>query len=150
MFDKLSRHILDTQNECTLCWITRDGSPAATVVSFMVNDKGLWMTALEGCPRVRAIGRDNRVSVVVSGKGSEAGDTRCVSMRGHCIIHRDKKIRDWFFPLFSKRVLDKSKVGASMMAKSMSNIDNTVLQFIPEKIIPYDAQEMMKMANSIS
>lgn len=130
-----------------LCWITSDGSPAATVVSFMAADESLWMTALEGCSRVRAITRDTRVSIVVSGKGSKVGDTRCVSMRGRCIIHRDKKIRDWFFPTFSRCVLYKSKTGASMMSKSMNNEDNIVLQFIPEKIIPYDAQKMMEMAN---
>lgn len=147
MLDELSEKILAAQNECTLSWITQDGSPAATVVSFLYADDYLWMTALQGSPRVRAISRDNRVAVTVSGKGSKAGDTRCVSMRGQCEVLSDAAIRDWFFPKFSRRVLHKSRIGASMMAKSMNSPENLVLKFHVEKAIPYDAQRMMKMAN---
>lgn len=147
MYDALTEKILAAQNECTLSWVTRDGSPAATVVSFLYDDGFIWMTALSGCARVRAIGRDDRVAVVVSGKGSKAGDTRCVSMRGHCEILADAETRDWFFPRFSRRVLHKSRIGATMMAKSMNNESNLVLKFTPEKVMPYDAQRMMKAAN---
>ena len=147
MLDQLSEKILTAQNECSLSWITQDGSPAATIVSFLYKDDCLWMTALEGAARVSAIQRDARVAITVTGKGSDLGDTRCVSMRGRCDIFRDKKTRDWFFPQFSKRVLDKSRMGASMMAKSMNNEDNVVLKFSVEKVIPYDAQRMMKLAN---
>lgn len=147
MFDALSRKILDAQNECTLSWITKEGSPAATVVSFIVEDDCLWMTAINGSARDIAISRDGRVAVVVSGAGSKVGDTRCVSMRGRCEILRDAKTRDWFFPKFSKRVLHKSRIGAKMMSSSMNNASNVVLKFTPEKVIPYDAQKMMKLAN---
>lgn len=146
-FDALSLKILQAQRECTLCWITRDGSPAATVVSFLFEEDCLWMTAQAGCARDIAISRDGRVAVVVSGTGSKAGDTRCVSMRGHCAILRDEQTRSWFFPRFAKRVLYKSRIGARMMASSMNNEANVVLKFRPEKIIPYDAQKMMKLAN---
>lgn len=147
MFDALSEKILHAQNECTLSWITKDGSPAATVVSFLYDDGCIWMTALTGSARDIAISRDNRVAVVVSGKGSKAGDTRCVSMRGHCDIMRDSATLDWFFPLFSRKVLYKSRIGASLMSKSMNNDSNMVIKFTPDKVIPYDAQKMMKMAN---
>ena len=147
MLDALSEKILAAQNECTISWITQDGSPAATVVSFLYADECLWMTALAGSPRIRAISRDNRIAVTVSGKGSKAGDTRCVSMRGYCDILSDAATRDWFFPKFSKRVLHKSRMGASMMSKSMNSPENLVLKFHIEKVIPYDAQRMMKMAN---
>jgi len=46
MLDKLALELLDAQNECTLSWVTRDGSPAATVVSFVYSDGCIWMTAL--------------------------------------------------------------------------------------------------------
>lgn len=147
MLDKLARDILDAQNECTLCWVTRDGSPAATVVSFIYADDCIWMTALAGAARVRAIRRDPRVAVVVSGSGSKMGDTRCVSIRGRCEILADKATRDWFFPRFGKRVLHKSRIGARMMASTMNNDSNIVLRFTPEKAKSYDAQKAMRMAN---
>jgi hypothetical protein len=66
-------------------------------------------------------------------------------MRGHCEIVDDAASRDWFFPLFSKKVLN-NRMGAKMMSKAMNNSDNLVLKFSPEKVIPYDAQSMMKLA----
>ena len=38
MFDDLSEKILLAKNECSLSWITQDGSPAATVVSFLYEE----------------------------------------------------------------------------------------------------------------
>lgn len=147
MLDKLALELLDAQNECTLCWVTRDGSPAATVVSFVYADDCIWMTALADAPRVRAISRHPQVAVVVSGSGSRMGDTRCVSLRGRCDILTDKATRDWFFPRFGKRVLSKSRVGAKMMAASMNNDNNVVMRFTPQKAKSYDAQKAMRMAN---
>ncbi len=147
MTDALTEKLFKHQNECTLSWITQDGSPASTVVSYLYHDGEIWMTALAGTPRVKAITRDPRVSVVVSGKGSKVGDTRCLSMRGRCQLLADQDTRDWFFPLFSRRVLHKSRVGASMMAKSMNNSSNLLLRFTPEKFIPYDARRAMQAAN---
>jgi len=145
MFDDFSLKLFKAQNECSLSWVCQDGGPAVTVVSFIYEDGYIWMTAMTSQARVRAIRRNPKVAVVVSGKGSKVGDTRCVSMRGHCEVLDDADIRDWFFPLFSKKVLN-NRLGAKMMAKSMNNASNLVLKFKPEKIIPYDAQSMMKMA----
>lgn len=147
-YDELSRSLLQGQNECSLSWITRDGSPASTIVSYLFKDNALWMTALAGSARVGAISRDNRVSVVITGKGADLGEARCVAMRGNCHIHRDAQTRNWFFPEFAGHVLPDSETGAAMMANAMNTADNLVLQFVPEKIIPYDAQKMMRAANS--
>ncbi len=145
MFDDFSLKLFKAQNECTLSWICQDGGPASTVVSFIYEDEAIWMTAMTHQARVRAIARHPQTSVVVSGKGSKMGDTRCVSMRGKCEVINSAEIKDWFFPKFSRKVLN-NRVGASMMSKSMNNDDNLVLKFTPNKVIPYDAQKMMKMA----
>ena len=105
------------------------------------------MTALEGSARVQAIGRNAATALVVSGRGTALGDARCISMRGECLIHRDAQVRDWFFPLFSQRVLPDSAAGAAGMAAMMNNAANTVLEFVPAKVIPYDAHEAMAAAN---
>lgn len=147
MFDKLTKQLLAAQNECTLSWVTQDGSPAATVVSFFYEQDAIWMTAITNSPRIRAINRDPRVAVVVSGTGTKVGHTRCVSMRGVCEVLDDSETKDWFFPKFAKAVLHKSRMGAKMMASSMNNANNTVIKFTPEKVKSYDAQKMMNMAN---
>lgn len=147
MFDDFCLKLFKAQNECALSWITQDGSPASTVVSFVYKDDAIWMTALTGSARLRAVMRDNRVAVVVSGSGSKIGNTRCVSMRGEAEVIHDQEVKDWFFPEFSKAVLRKSWTGAKMMSSSMNNASNAVIKFTPDKIIPYDAQKMMKLAN---
>ncbi len=146
-FDKLSLDLFEAQNECTLSWITCDSSPAATIVSYLLHDDTLWMTALASSARVRAIDRDKRVSVVVSGMGTTVGEARCLAMRGDCFVHDDQANRDWFFPALGKRVLPNSETGAAMMAASMNNSANLILQFVPKKLFPYDAQKMMRMAD---
>lgn len=93
---------------------------------------------------------DDRVAIVVSGSGSDLGETRCVSMRGSCEILRDSETRAWFFPLFAARVLNISPKGAKMMAASMDNTVNMVMKFTPQKVFSYDAQNMMRAANSMS
>ena len=42
MFDELSLKIFAAQNECVLSWITQDGSPASTVVSFIYAEEAIW------------------------------------------------------------------------------------------------------------
>lgn len=145
--DNISQRLLNEQNECVLSWITQDGSPASTVVSFVYYDNAVWMTATAGSARIKALSRDPRASLVINGSGSEIGHTRCLSLRGRCQLHLDKSVRDVFFPRFSKKVLAGSKIGAGLMSKGMNNNSNYVVEFIPHKAIPYDAQKMMKLAD---
>jgi len=147
MMEDLVRRLLTEQNECTLGWLARDGRPVATVVSFVWLDERIAMTALEDSPRVRAIRRDPRVSVTISGLGSPVGHVRCVSIQGRCEIRSGGATRDRFFPAFSRAVLPDSERGAGTMARAMSTPENLVLMVEPEKWIPYDAQARLEMAN---
>jgi hypothetical protein len=110
-------------------------------------DGKLWMTALAGSGRVKAIERNSKVSVTISGKGCEVGHSRCVSIQGNCEIVFDAPSRNKFFPAFSRAVLPDSKRGADMMAQMMSTPDNLVLVLSPVKMIPYDAHDMLEQAN---
>ncbi len=139
----IAERLLTEQNECTLCWIKADGAPAAAIVSFIWQRESLWMTALQSSPRVAAITRDPRVALVISGKGSEVGISRCLSLQGECVVHSDKKTRDWFFPLFAEKVLPRNKQSAAGMATMMNSPENLVLECRPVKWIPYDSHEAM-------
>ncbi len=147
--DNLVEQLLLQQNECSLCWLKSDGAPAATIVSFVWAEQSVWMTALAGSARVQALLRDPRSTVVITGKGSPVGASRCVSMQGQVIVCTEQTIRDWFFPVFAKAVLPDSRKGAAMMASMMSGPENLVLQFVPEKVIPWDSHDSMAMANRL-
>ncbi len=145
--DELVRRLLNEQNECTLSWLTREGLPASTVVSFVLLDGLIAMTALEHSARVTAIRRNPNVALVVSGSGSPVGHSRCVSIQGECEIRGDQETRDRFFPIFSASVLPDSRRGAEMMAKGMNSPENQVLLVTPRKLISYDAQASLDRAN---
>ena len=141
--------LLTAQNECSFCWISQDGTPAVTVVSFVYFDEIIWMTALAGSGRVNAIQRNPATALTISGKGSKVGHSRCVSMKGRCSIEHSSAIRERFFPAFAKAVLAESPKGAAMMATSMNSPENWVLKFEPTKSFPYDSQAMFDQANSL-
>jgi general stress protein 26 len=145
--DEMVRRLLNEQNECTLSWLTRAGLPASTVVSFVLLDGLIAMTALERSARVTAIRRNPNVALVVSGSGSPVGHSRCVSIQGECEIRGDQETRDRFFPIFSDSVLPDSRKGAEMMEKGMNTPENLVLLVTPRKLIPYDAQASLDRAN---
>lgn len=145
--DELIRRLLTEQNECVLSWLMQDGCPASAVVSFVWLDEAIGLTALEGSPRVKAIRRNPNVALVVSGKGSPVGHSRCVSIRGECHVRSDREIRDRFFPAFSRAVLPASEAGAEQMARSMNTPENLVLLVTPRNLIPYDAQASLDRAN---
>ncbi len=145
--DTMSQALIDAQDECTLIWCTRDGSPTGTIVSYFAEGGSIWMTALRESNRARALSRDPRTALVISGKGSDLGHARCVTLRGSTMLHRDEATRDWFFPRFARAVLPDSERGQAGMAKSMNNPANLVLEFTPERAIPYDAHEAMVAAN---
>lgn len=147
--EELTRALLREQNECSFCWTARDGRPVATIVSFVELDGALFMTALEGSARVRALARDPRAAVVITGKGTSLGAARCVSFQGRCHIEPASEARTRFFDAFAKAVLPNSPKGAAGMAKGMNTPPNLVIVFRPEKTIPYDTAEMMAKADSL-
>ncbi len=145
----LTERLLTEQNECTLSWQTANNHPAATIVSFVYLNDRICMTALAGSARVRALQRNPKACVVISGKGSPVGHSRCVSIQGSCEIVEDQVIRDRFFPLFASAVLPNSEKGAEMMANMMNSPENLLLAVSIEKTFPYDAQSMLDQANQM-
>jgi len=147
--NNLVEKLLTHQSECTLSWVKRDGCPASTVVSFVYLENKIYMTAMTGSGRVKAIRRQPRVSVSVSGKGCSVGHSRCVSLQGECEIFSDQETRDKFFPAFARAVLPDSEKGAAMMAGMMNSPENFVLVMTPDKVIPYDSHDMLEQADSL-
>jgi hypothetical protein len=145
--DAMSLALIEAQDECTLIWRTQDGSPTGTVVSYVADDGHLFMTALASSARCRALARDARATVVISGKGTEVGRARCVTLRGRVEIHHNAATRDWFLPRFAAAVLPDNERSQLMMVEAMNSSHNLVLDFTPEKFIPYDAHERMIAAN---
>jgi nitroimidazol reductase NimA-like FMN-containing flavoprotein (pyridoxamine 5'-phosphate oxidase superfamily) len=145
----LIEQLLQQQNECVISWVKSDNTPAATIVSFLWAKQSVWMTALKDSPRVRALKRNPRAAIVVSGKGTKMGASRCVSIQGRCVVRHEPDVRDWFFPAFASVVLPGSDRGRRMMTDLICGPENLVLQFLPERYIPYDSHDQMEAANRL-
>lgn len=145
----LVAQLLQQQNECTLCWVRSDNRPAATIVSFIWADNALWMTALADSARVRALQQRPHATIVITGKGTSLGGSRCVSMQGRCVVRPEQAVRDWFFPVFADAVLPDNPKGSQLMADMMRGQENLVLQFLPERCLPYDSHDLMEAARRL-
>lgn len=93
--------LLDTQTECTFIYVNDEGWPCGVVMSYIQVDGVFWLTAVEGRGHVRALARDQRVSIVVSSTGSGLPGRRMVSVRGEVTVHRDQEVKNWFLDRFT-------------------------------------------------
>lgn len=96
--------LLAAQTECTIVFAAEDGWPSGVVMSYFVDDGTFWLTAVEGRLQVRALDRDQRVSIVVSSPGSGLPGRRMISVRGIARVHRDAETLSWFLDQFTARL----------------------------------------------
>jgi general stress protein 26 len=80
--------LLNGQSECTFIWSTRDGWPVGATMGYLWHDGKIWMTCGGGRPRVRAVRRNDRVSVVVSEPRPNNASV-AVTIKGRCRVHDD-------------------------------------------------------------
>ncbi|WP_165943045.1 pyridoxamine 5'-phosphate oxidase family protein [Gordonia zhaorongruii] len=83
------RDLLEKQTECTFSFVDAHGAPSAVVLSFVWDQGRFWFTSVSGRVQVRAIERDERVCVVVSGAGADVRGRQMLAVQGRARIHRD-------------------------------------------------------------
>jgi general stress protein 26 len=93
--------LLAAQRECTFVFSGPDGWPSGVVMNFLHRDGRLWLTAVEGRPHVTALAAEPRVSVVVSGAGTDLPGRRMVALRGLATMHRDRETLDHWLDEFA-------------------------------------------------
>jgi hypothetical protein len=89
--------------ECTVAYTSRDGWPAAVVMSFLRRDDRFWLTAVGGRDHVESLRADPRLTVVVDARGTELVGRRMVAVRGTAVLHDDPATTGWFYPAFAAR-----------------------------------------------
>lgn len=95
--------LLATQRECTFVFAGPDGWPAGVVMNFVHEDGRFWLTAVEGRAQVVALATEPRVSVVVSGAGTDLPGRRMVALRGVATVHRAREVLDHWLDVFAQR-----------------------------------------------
>ena len=100
--EDLSRLKLTT--ECSVIFLGKDGWPRGVIMSFMFSDDCFWLTAVDGRIQTKAIEADPRVSIMVSGKGTDLVGRQMFSVRGKASVLRDEETKAYFFPRFAQRL----------------------------------------------
>jgi hypothetical protein len=133
--------LLQTQTECTFIWRMRDGWPIGVVMSYVWRDGKAWMTASGQRPRVPAVRRDDRVTVVVSSAGTPL-PPRTATIRGHCQILEDDATKRWFYPELAKALIPNDATRQGRFVKMLDSPRRVVMCVVPEKFVTFDSQKM--------
>jgi len=133
--------LLSTQTECTFCWRTGDGWPIGIIMSYIWREGQVWMTASSQRPRVGAVKRDDRVSVVVSSAGTSL-PPQTVTIRGRCKILEDAGTKAWFYPALAEVLIPGNAVRQQRFVAMLDSPRRVVMTVKPEKLITFDSVKM--------
>lgn len=133
--------LLTTQTECAFIWRMADGWPIGVVMSYVWRERMLWMTASSQRPRVAAVRRDDRVSVVVSSAGTTLSP-KTVTIRGRCRLHEDEATKRWFYPALAQALIPDNSARQERFVRMLDSPRRVVMCVVPEKFITFDSDKM--------
>lgn len=135
--------LLSTQNECVFIWSTVQGWPVGVVMSYVWRDGKVWLTSSGQRPRVAAVRRDPRVSVVVSGIGTPLGP-KTITIKGRCAVHDDPETKRWFYPALGAALVPESESRRAHFIQMLDSPRRVILGVTPVKLITFDSEKMGK------
>jgi hypothetical protein len=142
--------LLTTQNECTFIWSTRDGWPVGVMMSFVWKDGKVWLTSSIQRKRVKAVRRDPRVSVVVSGAGTPIGAGKTVTLKGRCEIHDvadDPTLSEWFYPALARAIFPDNEVRQHRFIALLDSPGRVIFEMTPVASITHDVAKLARSAS---
>lgn len=130
------------QRELTFCWTTRDGSPMASIMSYLRRDGTFWLTSSARRKRIAALRRDPRVAVVVTSTGTEMGGDRTVTYKGTARIHEDRTTKDWFYPALARRLVGPNPKHVAEFVGLLDSPGRVVIEVRTGLRVGYDGTKM--------
>jgi hypothetical protein len=140
----VQKQLFELQNECTFIWGTKDHWAVGVTMSFVWRDGRFWLTATSQRKRVAAVRRDDRVSLVITSKGTNLGPSKTVTVKGRCLLRDDQETKDWFYPALAAAVIPESEKVQKAFAMMLDSPRRLIFEVVPEKYITFDAEKMMQ------
>jgi hypothetical protein len=136
--------LLAEQGECTLAWSTRDGWPVAVTMAYLWRDGRFWLVTEPGHPRVLALRRDPRVSIVVR------APARSVTAKGRCILRDDAEARGWVYRELAAHQgrLFPALIDPATFERGLLEGERAILEIVPEQWITYDGTVLYPAAGA--
>lgn len=120
--------LLDAQTECTVSYRSREGWPAAVVMSFLRRDGRFWLTAVGGRDHLESLRLDGRLTLVVDNRGTGLPGRRMLAVQGTVVVHEDRATKDWFFPAFAARMAADDPAA---FVRLLDSPNRAVLEVVP-------------------
>lgn len=139
--------LLQSQNECSFVWSTRDGWPVGVIMSYLWRDGRIWLTSSSQRKRIVAVRRDDRVCVIVSSAGTPLGPGKTVTLKGRCALHDDAETRAWFYPALAAAVFGDDERRQASFVRRLDSANRLVLEVTPVALITHDID---KLARAVS
>ena len=134
--------LLQAQRECVFNWCTKDSWPMGVIMTMLWHGSKAWLTCSEQRHRVSAVRRNPKVSVVLTSKGTLLGPNKTITIKGTCIVHNSREIKDWFYPKFALRRCDGDQTAAQDFLEKLDSPLRVILEVRPEKYITYDGEKL--------
>ncbi len=136
--------LLEKQVECNFIWTNKDGHGIGVIMNYVARDGSIWLTATSQRPRIKALKRDPRASVVISSTGTDMGPGKQITYKGHVKLHDDQATKDWFYPAMADII---SPYPAPTPEAAIEHLDTPlrlIIELIPEKTIAFDGDAISK------
>ncbi|MCW2529422.1 MAG: hypothetical protein JWM76_4282 [Pseudonocardiales bacterium] len=132
--------LLATATECSFIFSVDGGWPTGVIMSFLYDGGSFWVTAAADRRQVRSLAADPRVSIIVSGIGTELGGRQMFSTRGVAIVHSDAETRHWFLPRFVGKL---APVDQAAFIRLLDSDNRVVIEVRPVgKPVTHDSRKM--------
>ena len=139
--------LLTSQNECSFVWSTRDGWPVGVIMSFVWRDAKLWLTSSRQRKRIAAVERDDRVSVIVSGLGTDLGPGKTVTLKGRCRLRTDAETKAWFYPALAAAIFPGKERRQQNFTRFLDSPGRVILEVTPVGTISHDIDKLSAAAS---
>ena len=142
--DEREQELLQKQIECNFIWTNKEGHGMGVIMNYVAKDGSIWLTATKQRPRIKALQRDPRASVVISSMGTDMGPGKQITYKGKVVLHEDQATKDWFYPAMADII---SPYPAPTPEAAMQHLDTplrVIIELIPEMALKFDGDAISK------
>ncbi len=139
---ELEDQLVNIQRECVFMWTNAKGEAFGVVMAYLPKDGKIWMTAAERRKRIAAIRRFPRASVCINSTGSKLGAGKTITYKGECVVHDDRKTKDWFYPEFARYIRPDDEHAATVFQTFLDSPHRVIIEFTPDYSLSFDGALM--------
>ena len=117
------------------------------IMNYIARDGAIWLTATRQRPRIKALQRDPRATVVISSMGTDMGPGKQLTYKGRVRLHEDQATKDWFYPAMAAII---SPYPAPTVEAAIAYLDTplrVIIELVPEQVIRFDGDKIAQASH---